>query len=261
MINYATINGEDFEALKHILFAGEVFPPKYLKQLMETLPHASYYNLYGPTETNVCTFHHVKNKEDSTDRPAPIGIACANTEVIALNENDMPVSTGEEGELMVKGSTVTKGYYKDPEKTKEAFRTSPLAYHNGALLYKTGDIVRRCDDGSYDYVGRKDLMVKCSGYRVELQEIEYALYQYESIEEAVVVPMFNEKRGTTDLYALVKLHDGFDFSILKIKKYLGELLPRYMIPENIERVEDIPKTATGKIDRKRAMQLVKVLMS
>ncbi|MBU0991098.1 MAG: amino acid adenylation domain-containing protein [Proteobacteria bacterium] len=257
IMNYARINREKLDALKYVLFAGEVFPPKYLKKLMAALPHASYYNLYGPTETNVCTCHHVNSPDEINDRPVPIGKACANTEVLALNENGMLVSAGEEGELMVRGSTVTRGYYKNPEKTRDAFMVSPLSCHNGALLYKTGDIVRKRDGDTYEYVGRKDLMVKCSGYRIEIPEIEHALCHYDPIEESVVVPVSDEDRGTTILHAFVKMKAGQDFSVMKTKKHLGLLLPRYMIPEQIEKVENIPKNANGKIDRPQIMDWAK----
>lgn len=256
IMNYATIRQEDLKNLKHILFAGEVFPPKYLKKLMEILPHTLYYNLYGPTETNVCTYYQVKSIDDVTDRPVPIGQACANTEVLVLNERDELVAEGEEGELLVKGSIVTKGYYKDEEKTKSAFRKSPMPYHNGALLYRTGDIVRRCKDNIYEYVGRRDMMVKCSGFRIELQEIEHALYKHTSIEEAVAVPVYDEKRENTSIYAIVKIKAGESFSVTNIKKFLIDILPKYMIPEFIESIDEMPKNSNGKIDRQKVKVII-----
>ncbi len=256
IMNYATLIKGDLKNLSHILFAGEVFPPKYLKKLMEILPHALYYNLYGPTETNVCTYYQVKSSDDVTDSPVPIGQACANTEVLVLNEMDKPVAEGEEGELLVKGAIVTKGYYKDDERTKSAFRKSPMPYHNGALLYRTGDIVRRCNDNIYEYVGRRDMMVKCSGFRIELQEIEHALYKHASIEEAVAVPVYDEKRENTSIYAIVKIKAGESFSVTNIKKFLISILPKYMIPEFIESIDEMPKNANGKIDRQKVKSMI-----
>ncbi len=256
IMNYATLIKGDLKNLSHILFAGEVFPPKYLKKLMEILPHALYYNLYGPTETNVCTYYQVKSSDDVTDSPVPIGQACANTEVLVLNEMDKPVAEGEEGELLVKGAIVTKGYYKDDKRTKSAFRKSPMPYHNGALLYRTGDIVRRCNDNIYEYVGRRDMMVKCSGFRIELQEIEHALYKHASIEEAVAVPVYDEKRENTSIYAIVKIKAGESFSVTNIKKFLISILPKYMIPEFIESIDEMPKNANGKIDRQKVKSMI-----
>lgn len=253
ILNYAAVDPEALKNLRYILFAGEVFSPKHLKQLMAILPRASYYNLYGPTETNVCTYWHVQSSEDVTDRPVPIGRACADTEVVVLNEDGAPVAAGQTGELMVKGPGVTKGYYNDPEKTEGAFLKSPISCHNGALLYKTGDIVKVLQDGVYEFIGRKDFMVKCAGYRIEIPEIEYSLCGFEPVEEAVVVPVFNKGRGTTELHGFVKMKKNADFSVIKTKSYLGGVLPKYMIPEIIERVEIIPKNANGKIDRQAMM--------
>lgn len=251
ILNYATIEKDSLVNLKNILFAGEVFPVVYLKKLMNRLPNASYYNLYGPTETNVCTCYHVKNADALGDRPAPIGKACENTQVLVLNENDLPVSVGEEGELFVRGSGVTGGYYKDPERTASAFKKSPLACHNGALLYRTGDIVLKCDADNYEYIGRKDLMVKCSGFRIELPEIERAIYQFNGIEEAVAVSHFDEKMGTTRLYAFVTSTPGIDLAIIQLKKHLAGILPKYMVPDVIEQVQEIPKNPNGKTDRQK----------
>lgn len=256
ILNYAGLKPGDLTELKNILFAGEVFPPKYLKMLMGLLPNASFYNLYGPTETNVCTFYHVKSPDEINGRPVPIGKACANTELVVLNEKDEPLTIGEEGELLVKGSIVTKGYYKDIEKTKQAFKKSPLSWHHGALLYKTGDIVKRIGEDLYEYVGRKDLMVKCSGFRIELQEVEHALYLNDAIEEAVVVPIFNEKRESISIRAFVKIKKGQHFSVIELKEFLGGILPKYMIPETIQRLEQIPKNSNGKIDRQKVKEWI-----
>lgn len=255
ILNYAKIDPEQLNSLKKILFAGEVFPPKFLRELMKHLPEASYYNLYGPTETNVCTVYHVRDIEQVTDSPVPIGKACANTEIVILNENNRPASIGEKGALFAKGSIVTKGYYMDEELTKSAFIKSPLPNHNGALLYKTGDIVKINSDGDYEYIGRSDFMVKVSGFRVELQEIEYVLYENPDIDEAVVIAYTNEQHGNTSLGAIIKLKDGSNLTILEIKKMISAKLPYYMIPEVIFKLNGIPKNINGKFDRNKSKEL------
>lgn len=249
IMNYASINPQDLQSLRYILFAGEVFPPKLLKELMVKLPKALYYNLYGPTETNVCTYHQVKSPDEITDRPVPIGKACENTEILVLNENDQPVAIGEEGELMVRGTIVTSGYYKNSQMTMNVFKKSPLPHHNEALFYKTSDIVRKRPDNTYEYIGRKDLMVKCAGFRIELQEIENTFYQNDSIEEAVVVPYTNPKNNATMLYAFVKVKKGVQFSIIESKRFLAKILPKYMVPEFIECIDNMPKNSNRKVDR------------
>ena len=249
ILNYAKINDNDLKTLRYILFAGEVFPPKYLKKLMLSLEQAQYYNLYGPTETNVCTYYKVNSPDEITDRPVPIGKACENTDVLILNASDCPAKLGEEGELLVRGTIVTRGYYKEREKTEKVFTKSPIPYHGEALYYKTSDIVRVCDGNNFEYIGRKDLMIKRSGFRVELQEIEYALYQNDAIEEAVVIPRTNAENNDTELYAIVKIKQGKKFSIIDGKKQASKFLPKYMVPDVFVTVDDIPKNANMKFDR------------
>lgn len=249
ILNYADIPENMDDRLSHILFAGEVFPPQYLKRVMKALPQASYYNLYGPTETNVCTFHPVAHVDEISDKPVPIGKACANTRILVLDDNLNPVGVGEEGELFVWGTTVAVGYYNDPERTAASFIPSPLPEHHGATIYATGDLVRRCDGDTYEYLGRKDLMVKCAGFRIELPEVERALYAHEDIAEAVVVPAYDPEKAVTSLSAFVTSKNGDTLSVIQLKKHLGESLPKYMIPAAITQVESLPRNANGKMDR------------
>ncbi len=251
ILNFAGIGHGSFKSLKQVLFAGEVFPPKYLKQLMEMIPHAEFYNLYGPTETNVCTCYHVAGVELVGDRPVPIGSPCDNTGILVLNNEGELAVSGELGELLVRGSIVTKGYYRDSEKTDAAFMKSTLSNYNGAMFYKTGDIVMVCDENIFEYIGRKDFMVKCSGFRVELQEVEYALYKNLFIEEAVVVPIIEEGKDNIEICAVLKLKENEGFSIIKLKKFLSDILPKYMIPQVILTTGSIPKNANGKPDRQK----------
>jgi amino acid adenylation domain-containing protein len=252
ILNYADIHKHDLPSLSHILFAGEIFPPHRLKALMTYVPHADYYNLYGPTETNVCTCYHVKDREEITDIPVPIGGACSNTEVIVIKDDDTEASLNEEGELLVKGSIVSKGYYRDPQRTKAAFRESPLRYHHGELLYRTGDVVRVIAPGIYRYVCRKDLMVKCSGFRVELQEVEQALMKYHPVREAVVVPVYDDEGvNVISLSAFITTENDRQMRVLALKTYLTGMLPRYMIPETITVMDELPKNANGKADRQQ----------
>ncbi len=252
ILNYANVEAQSLMELKHILFAGEVFPPKYLKQLMNILSHSNFYNLYGPTETNVCMFYKVQNEADIWDRPVPIGSACANTQIIVLNDNGEEVSEGEAGELLVRGSIVSKGYYRDEEQTRKVFIKSPLSKYSGELFYKTGDIVRKCGDEIFEFIGRNDLMVKYAGFRIELEEIEHVLYKNEIIEEAVAIPFVRQDdRKSVSIMALVKIREGKKSSVTDIKNFVADILPKYMIPEVIRLVNEIPKNSNGKIDRQR----------
>jgi acyl-coenzyme A synthetase/AMP-(fatty) acid ligase len=116
-------------------------------------------------------------------------------------------------------------------------------------MYRTGDIVRRLDDDTFAFVGRRDLMVKCSGFRIELQEVEHVLQQHPRVLEAVVAPWYHDRRGSCSLAAFVSAKGGSDMRVIDLKKYCSERMPSYMVPETIEIVAGIPKNANGKVDR------------
>src|SRR5207248_6185668 len=156
-------------------FAGEVFPTKHLRRLRALLPEATLANLYGPTETNVCTYYVVPGALPEDDRPIPIGRACENQEVFALDQGDRPVPTGEIGELWVRGPTVMKGYWGDPERTARTLQQNPLHDRFPDPAYRTGDLVRRMPGEIFEFLGRRDHQIKVRGYRIELGEIEAAL--------------------------------------------------------------------------------------
>lgn len=252
MVNYGKLDGHDLSALRTVLFAGEVFPVKYLRQLVAEVPHADYYNLYGPTETNVCTYYKVKDDDVSPERtqPVPIGTACQNIEVFAVNAAGQIVNKpGEEGELWVRGSCVAQGYWGDPKKTAEGFVRNPFQPHFDEIAYRTGDIVTLHDDGrNWVYVGRLDHMIKSRGYRIELGEIESTLYGYGGVKEAAVVAIPDDLVGNR-IKAFLVPADGQDLEEKEIQTFCSRYLPRYMIPELIEFREHLPKTSTGKVDR------------
>jgi acyl-CoA synthetase (AMP-forming)/AMP-acid ligase II len=252
MVNYGELGRHDLSALRTILFAGEVFPIKYLRQLVGAIPHSDYYNLYGPTETNVCTYYRVQPKDLSPDctQPVPIGVACENLEVFAVDEEGQLVNeVGKEGELWVRGSVVAQGYWGDPEKTARGFVHNLFQPHFQEVAYRTGDIVTLDPDGTnWRYVGRRDHMVKSRGYRIELGEIEAALYGCEGVKEAAVVAIPDDLIGNRLAAFIVPLEEK-NLTIKDLQAYCGERLPRYMIPESIEFRSTLPKTSTGKIDR------------
>ncbi|RCX16304.1 amino acid adenylation domain-containing protein [Anaerobacterium chartisolvens] len=253
IMNHANPDFTKIGSMKKILFAGEEFPNVYLRRLMEAFPAADYYNLYGPTETNVCTAYHVKAASEVTDEPVPIGEACANTEIVVLNDKMEPADIGEEGELFVRGTTVTKGYYKNSERTELVYIKSPLKRHNGERLYRTGDLVVRLDERNYRFIGRIDNMVKISGFRIELQEIVTALLKVDFIEEAAVEAVYNEERGSKILHGFIKVRPGHKCSIMMLKEYCSEKLPYYMIPEAFVVLDEMPRNANGKIDSKKLL--------
>jgi amino acid adenylation domain-containing protein len=246
---YGELSRHDLSLLRLILFAGEVFPMKYLRALMEVIPQASYYNFYGPTETNVCTYYHVDQIPAEGAAPVPIGKACKNTEVCALDADGHQVTRpGQEGELCVRGSTVMRGYWGRPKETAAATLPSPLGPHLTDRVYRTGDLVTLDDRGDYLFLGRKDHMIKSRGYRIELGEIEAALYKHAAVKEAVVVPVPDELVNNR-IYAYVVPRDGTQVSPEEIRRHCADWLPHYMVPEVVELQTSLPKTSTGKIDR------------
>ncbi|MEX2030638.1 MAG: amino acid adenylation domain-containing protein [Anaerolineales bacterium] len=252
MVTYGRLDAHDLSALRTILFAGEVFPIKYLRKLAAKVPHVELYNLYGPTETNVCTYYQVGPADLDPERqhPVPIGRACENTEVFAVDESGQRVDEpGREGELWVRGSTVAQGYWGDRPKTAGVFVANPLQPHVQEVAYRTGDVVCLEADGvTWRYLGRRDHMVKSRGYRIELGEIEAALYSHAGVREAVAVAVPDELVGSRIKAYVVRLGDN-GVSAADLDSHCRERLPRYMVPESLEFLEELPKTSSGKVDR------------
>jgi L-proline---[L-prolyl-carrier protein] ligase len=237
----------DLSSLRLVLFAGEVFPVKYLRELMLALPRARYANLFGPTETNVCTWYEVERPPEEDDPPVPIGRACPYATTVVMDEHGEVVSgPGGEGVLHVGGGSVMRGYFGRPEETEAAFVPGP----DGERLYCTGDWVMWDADGNYVFLGRRDHMVKSGGYRIELGEIEAALYAHPAVKDAVAIPVPDDLLGSR-IRAVVVPAAPAALDEQVVRKHCAERLPRYMVPSEVEFREDLPRTATEKIDRTR----------
>lgn len=249
LVLHGRLAAADLSKLRIILFAGEVFPMKYLRQLARLVPHTELYNLYGPTETNVCTYYKVDHDALERQERLPIGRSCLNTEVFAVDDQDRVVrEVGGEGELYVRGPSVTPGYWGDSEKTHKMVVPNRFQPHFEENLYRTGDLVRLREDGGYDFFGRRDNQIKSRGYRIELGEIEAVLLAHEAVREAAVVAVADEEIGAR-LRAFVTAHNGSGLELAHLQQHCASKLPHYMIPERIQVRETMPKTSTGKIDR------------
>ena len=171
--NWKAFDVEKPKHLKTVLFAGEVMPTKQLNYWIKNLDSSiTYANLFGPTETtDICTFY-VVDREFADDESLPIGKACTNCDVFIVNADGEKAKPDEEGELFVRSSFMADGYYKNPEKTAEAFVQNPINNCYPERVYKTGDIVKYNDKGELIYITRKDFQIKRMGYRIELGEIE-----------------------------------------------------------------------------------------
>lgn len=230
---------ETNNSLRAILFAGEPFGIKYLRQIRSCWPNVRLLNLYGPTETNVCTFYEVTEIPEKRTTPMPIGIACCGDEVWIEKENGERGEIGEQGELIVAGPTVMLGYWGQPPQTNTA--------------YRTGDVVRLQDDGNYVYLGRRDHLVKIRGYRVELGEIESVLLEHPNVQEVAVI--VSGVALEARLVAFVVLVAGTSLTLLEIKRHCSKRLPRYMIVDEVNFISKAPRTSTGKFDKKELFSL------
>jgi amino acid adenylation domain-containing protein len=249
LVLYGSLAAHDLSCLRTIIFAGEVFPVKYLRRLMAALPQARYLNWYGPTETNVVTSYEVTSLEPERTTPIPIGKACTNTEVFAVDSAGKRVTTpGETGELFVRGPSLMQGYWGHPDKTAKVMIPNTFQPHFNEHVYKTGDIVTLDANGDYLYLGRQDGMIKTRGYRVELGEIEAVIYGHPGIQEVAVLPVPDDVLGNR-LHAVISVYEGIVLTREEILAFCSKQLPRYMIPDEIEFREMLPKTSTGKTDR------------
>ena len=247
---HGKLGQRDLSALRFVLFAGEVFPIKHLQSLVSQLPGPRYFNLYGPTETNVCTYHEV-DRRMIADRvsPLPIGRACANFGAFAVTgEGGLAGAPGQVGELLVRGSGVALGYWGRPERTANGFVQNPLESRFRDVIYRTGDLVTLDESGEFLFLGRGDHQIKTRGYRVELGEIESVLYGHKLVREVAVIAVPDELIGNR-IRAVVSLADGGAATEADLQAYCAERLPRYMVPEAVEFRVDLPRTQNGKVDR------------
>ena len=260
LLQRGKLDHRNLESLKTVLFAGEEFPVAQFKQLRQLLPaHIDYCNLYGPTETNVCSFYRVPEKLDVATMP--IGYALPDTLLFLRNESVDPNNVPT-GELCVAGPTVMNGYHAHDDSTTNYFLNDPRNIEFRA--YATGDQVSLSTDGIFNFHGRLDKMVKIWGYRVELGEIESCLRELENVTQAAVVKRQKLASGGEELVAFVSMqnylahNDESAFNVFRKKAFAHckNNLPPYMVPRQINILEALPLNGTGKIDRLQLERLV-----
>ena len=231
----------DVSCLEKILFAGEVMPTKQLNIWRRRLPDATFANLYGPTEIAVDCTYYICDRELDDDEPVPIGVPCKNTDIIVLNEQNELVKPGEKGELCVRGTSLSLGYYNAPDKTAEVFVQNPLHNLYEEKIYRTGDIVHYNDKLEIIYDGRKDNQIKHSGHRIELGEIETAASALDGILMVACIHNADEDK-------LILFYTG-DCDEEYIRKTMSSSVPEYMLPNECRKIEQMPINMNGKIDR------------
>lgn len=240
------------QTLKRVLFCGEVMPNKELNRWREALPSVTYANLYGPTEiTDACAFYKI-DRFFGDNEPLPIGKPMRNTEILLLDEQDrliQPEAHDTVGELCVRGTCLSVGYYKNPEKTKEAFVQNPLNEQYEEKIYRTGDLASYNQYGELMYIGRKDFQIKHLGNRIELGEIETAVSSFENIDRCCCV--YDQKHSRIVLFLVSEQQ----ITRPEMQQRLTRLLPEYMIPEKLVQLDEMPLNANGKIDRNRLKEM------
>ena len=231
------------EYLRLVAFGSEVFPIKQFNKWREALPDAAFFNLYGPTEgTGMCCYYKV-DRSFEQDEVIPIGRPFDNTEIILLDENNERTEQNGEGEICIRGTSLVLGYYNNPEKTSEVFVQNPLNPYYPELIYRTGDIGRYNERGELEFVSRKDFQIKHMGHRIELGEIEVNVNMIEAVKMAGCI--YDDIKGKIVLYYVGDIEEK-DLILL-----LRGQIPRYMLPNRTIRLEHMPMTMNGKIDRAR----------
>ena len=242
LANLGALTGDNLKCLKKVLFAGEVMPTKQLNIWMDKVD-AMYANLYGPTETvDICTYYIV-NRRLSNDESVPIGKSCDNCDVLIVKDDNTLAQDTESGELLVRGSFLANGYYKNKEKTSQVFVQNPVNKDYNELVYRTGDIVKRNELGEIVYLSRKDYQIKHMGYRIELGEIESKISAIDGI--ILCCSIYDEKEDKIILY-----YQTNSLEEDKLISLIREKLPTYMVPNVYIKLDRMPYNANGKIDRK-----------
>ena len=234
--------------LTHALYAGEPFGVSRLRSVMKCLPRVRFHNLFGPTETNVCTHHEIPSIPDENTTQIPVGKACDHLTVELLDETGQPAGPEVEGEICVAGPSVLTEYFRRPNETRNAFFDA-AHFPDARPRYRTGDRASLDTNGLFWFHGRRDRLVKRRGYRIELGEIETAIGLDSTVLEAAA---FSVRSGQdTRVHVAVALNKGASQTPLALKVHCSKFLPRYMMPDSILILDQLPRTPNGKVDLQR----------
>jgi amino acid adenylation domain-containing protein len=249
MAKFDVVAEGDFPDLRRVMWCGEAIPTPTLIHWMRRLHHARFTNLYGPTEATIASTYYTVPRCPADDRqPIPIGDACDGEELLVLDGRLQPVPPGDIGDLYIRGTGLSPGYWRDQEKTDGVFLPCPGGAGPRDRIYKTGDLARRGTDGLFHFLGRADTQIKSRGYRIELGEIEAALHSRAELRESAVVAIQSEGfEGWLICCAYVPADR--DVPAETLRKNLAVQLPAYMLPARWMRYDALPKNANGKIDR------------
>ena len=234
--------------LHTVAFGSEVFPIRQFNLWREALPEARFFNLYGPTEATGMSCYHETTHTFAEGESIPVGKPFRNTGLLLIGEDGKEVDIGERGEIYLRGTCVTLGYYRNPEKTSEAFVQNPLNDAYPETVYRTGDIGYLNERGELMFCGRRDHQIKHMGHRIELGEIEAAAATDLGVRRACCLYDDDNRK-------IVLFYTG-DQTPSGLSATLKGLLPRYMLPAVVRSLESMPLTANGKLDRQTLRTMI-----
>ncbi len=239
--------------LREVVTAGEALRiTRQIAELFQKLPLCQLQNQYGPSETHVVTAYTLSGPPEQWPVLPPIGHALPNVKLVIQDAEGRPVEPGEEGELCVGGVALARGYLAQPELTQQRFVPDTQG-EAGSRLYRTGDLVRQRMDGDLEFLGRGDDQVKLRGYRVELGEVEVALSQHPDVAQAAVT-VREDVPGHKRLVAYLVGAEGCSPRIADVRHHVQARLPDYMVPATFVVLPSLPRTASGKVDRRSLPQ-------
>ena len=248
LLKMRDLSGYDLSSLRYITNAGAALPVEHIRRLQKLLPHVKIFSMYGLTECiRVCYLP----PEELEQRPSSVGKAMPNCEVFVVDEEGNEVAPGETGELIVRGSNVTQGYWASTDQTTKAYRDRH--YPSERMLY-TGDYFRKDDSGFLYFLGRKDDMIKSKGERISAKEIENTLCALEGVAEAIVIGVPDEILGQA-IKAFIVPMPSYELTEKQIMRHCIENMETFMVPKHIEFMEELPKSPNGKIDKKQLKKM------
>lgn len=243
----SSLQKHTFFSLRYITNTGGRMPQSMLAKLRQALPTTKIFLMYGLTEAFRSTY---LPPEELDRRPTSIGRAIPNTEILVVNEEGQPCQPGETGELVHRGPTVSMGYWGQPELTARVLRPHPFLppeLRDGEKVCYSGDLVQMDEEGFLYFVGRRDNMIKSSGFRISPTEVEEVLFQSNRLRGAAVIGIPDEVLGQA-IKAFVVPQDHETVDPETLLTFCVEKMPRYMVPKVVEILDELPKTASGKVD-------------
>jgi acyl-CoA ligase (AMP-forming) (exosortase A-associated) len=243
----SSLETEPLPNLRYITNTGGRMPQNVLANLRRMLPSTKTFLMYGLTEAFRSTY---LPPEELDRRPTSMGKAIPNTEILVINEQGERCKPGEVGELVHRGPTVSMGYWGQPELTAKVLRPDPFTppeLGDGERVCYSGDLVTMDEDGFLYFVGRRDNMIKSSGYRISPTEVEEVLFQSGMLREAAVIGIPDGTLGDV-IKAYVAPRDGVSISPDALLAFCAERMPRYMVPKTVQVIQSLPKAPNGKVD-------------